>query len=572
MLTLGKFINDISPKFNKIMVEGICHHRLNRAIDYVDLFIKYSCVSKTNTRLKYLGYEELTPKEELKFIFSKKNRIVHDIAENDMYLVKFMFQYDEEPFPREHFFYLPYISKGNILRLSGNKFLVMPTLADKVISIGERVVFINILTAKYNFTRIQHPIIVDGTVQLTPIIEAELYKNQVKKLDDTTKARPTIMHYLLANYGYSKTMQLLCGDVPTPVYDSNKPGTLIVESTGVAPKGHIGDARLYKPTPIKFAVPAEDMNPNIQYLLGNIFYILDNFPGRVSIDEMDNPKMWRRFMGEIIHSGEHGLGYLNEKMTAHFNDLNSQFDQITIRKLSDINIGSTTLMGLLGDIFINFNDWILNADTRSLYGNKSYEVESFVLSNITSRITRLVLDVNKEELRIGDMPLDRGSVDKIFKKYFTTRAIFSLRKERMFVTSIDYSGDHLYFKNTSMIVQQEGDAVNVTSAESNTSERNKLVASMATVGSILGLSKKNPTPLIRLNPYVKTCPITGTLLSDPAHAEIIRDTDVLLNNMEVHEGIYDIDEIISDLESELEDLSDDFDNDFEDDNDNWNDD
>ena len=572
MLTLGKFINDISPKMNRDMMEGICHHRLNRAIDYVDTFIKYSCVSKTNTRLKYLGYEELTPKEELKFIFSKKNRIVHDIAENDMYLVKFMFQYDEEPLPREHFFYLPYISKGNILRLSGNKFLVMPTLADKVISIGERVVFINILTAKYNFTRIQHPIIVDGTVQLTPIIEAELYKNQVKKLDDTTKARPTIMHYLLANYGYSKTMQLLCGDVPTPVYDSKKPGTLIVESTGVAPKGHIGDARLYKPTPIKFAVPVEDMNPNIQYLLGNIFYILDNFPERVSIDEMDNPKMWRRFMGEIIHSGEHGLGYLNEKMTAHFNDLNSQFDRITIRKLSDINIGSTTLMGLLGDIFINFNDWILNADTRSLYGNKSYEVESFVLSNITSRITRLVLDVNKEELRIGDMPLDRGSVDKIFKKYFTTRAIFSLRKERMFVTSIDYSGDHLYFKNTSMIVQQEGDAVNVTSAESNTSERNKLVASMATVGSILGLSKKNPTPLIRLNPYVKTCPITGTLLSDPAHAEIIRDTDVLLNNMEVHEGIYDIDEIISDLESELEDLSDDFDNDFEDDNDNWNDD
>ena len=572
MLTLGKFINSVTPHFNKVMTEGLTYHRMNKAIDYIDTFIKYSCLSKTNTGLKYLGYEELSPKEEMKFIFNKKSRIVYDIAENDMYLVKFLFQYGDEDVVREHFFYLPYVAKGNILRLSGNKFLVMPTLADKVVSVGERVIFINILTAKYNFTRLQHPVVVGGSIQLVPVVIAELYKNQVKKFEDTTKASPTIIHYLLANYGYSKAMTLLLGFVPKPVYDTDTKGMIVMETTGTVPKGYVGDERLYKPTRIKFAVKEQDFNPNVQYYIGNVFYVLDNFPDRVTIDEMDNPTIWRRFMGEIIHSGNHGLSYLQEKMHAHFNDLNSEFDTITIRKLSDISLDSTTLMGLLGIILQNFNDWILHVDSRSLYRNKSYEVESFVLSNITSRITRLVLDINKEELRIGEGSLDKGSVDKIFKKYFATRAIFSLRKERMFVTSIDYSGDHLYFKNTSMIVQQESDFVNVTSNEANTSERGKLVASMATAGSILGLSKRNPTPLIRLNPYVTTCPITGTLERNPDHHDIIRDTDIQLANMEIHEGIEDLDEIISDLETELDgdDGDIDYDNDdFE--NDNWND-
>ena len=71
MKTLAQFIADKAPKFNKQMVEGICYHRLNSAIEYIDNFIKYSCCSKTNTHLKYLGYRELPPKEEIKFLFNK---------------------------------------------------------------------------------------------------------------------------------------------------------------------------------------------------------------------------------------------------------------------------------------------------------------------------------------------------------------------------------------------------------------------------------------------------------------------------------------------------------------------
>lgn len=558
MQTLANYIRNNTPKFNKELVEGFVFNRINKAINYIDNFIKYSCSSKTNTHLRYLGYKEVSPRDEIKFLFNKTSKVIHDIAENDIYLVKFMFQYGDEEEVREHFFYLPYLNKGNIIHLSGNKFLVMPVLSDKVVSIGEKIIFINILTAKYSFTRSYFGIIVNDNYRRVPIINTELYKNQVKKLEDTTKANTTVMHYMLANYGYTKTMQMLLGFVPKPVYDSNNSKKMIFKTTGNVPNGYIRNKQLYQPTNIKFIVDEKDYTEEVLYCIGNMFYILDNFPDSITIDELDNTSMWRRLLGEIIHSGNHGLAYLNEKISAHFNDLNSNFDTVTINKLKDIDIDTTNLMELLVVIFRNFNNWIMNVETRSLYYNKTYEVESFVLSHLTSRITRIVLDINKEELRVDGQKLDSKIIDKIFKKYFVTRAIFSLKKEKQYVTSIEYSGDHLYFKNTSMVVQQESDFININNPDVNTSERKKIVASMATVGSILGLSKKNPTPLIRANPYVNVDFKTGTILPHPDYNDIIENTDKLLANIDLNEDIEDNDDYNSDVLEEMsEDTADD---------------
>lgn len=551
MRTLASFIKEITPKFNKEVCEGFAYHRINKAISYIDNFIKYSCSSKTNTHLSYLGYKEVAPRDEIKFLFNKTSKVVHDIAENDIYLVKFMFQYGDEEEIREHFFYLPYLNKGNIIHLSGNKFLVMPVLSDKVVSIGDKIIFINILTAKYSFTRSYFSVIVGDNYHRVPIINTELYKNQVKKLEDTTKANTTVMHYMLANYGYTKTMQILLGFVPKPVYDYTKNDKVMFRTAGNIPHGYIKNKQLYQPTNIKFLVDSDKYNEDVLYCVGNMFYILDNFPESISIDELDNTAMWRRLLGEIIHSGNHGLAYLNEKISAHFNDLNSNFDTVTINKLKDIDIDTSNLMELLVIIFKNFNNWIMNIETRSLYYNKTYEVESFVLSHITSRITRIVLDINKEELRVDGRKLDSKIVDKIFKKYFVTRAIFTLKKEKQYVTSIEYSGDHLYFKNTSMIVQQESDFININNPDVNTSERKKIVASMATVGSILGLSKKNPTPLIRANPYVNVDFKTGTILPHGQFNDIIENTDKLLANIDINDSIEDRDEISPDMLSDM---------------------
>ena len=536
MKTLGTWISAIAPKFNLQLVEGLAYHRINNAIDYINNFIRYSCEGKTNTHLRYLGYKELQPKDEMKFLFTKTNKVMYDIAKNDIYLVEFYFQYGENPEIIKQYFYIPFMNKGNTMHLSGNEFLISPVLADKVISIGEKIIFINILTAKYSFTRTYFGVNVNGRLTRVPLINTVLYKNQAKKLEDTTKANTTVMHYLLANYGYTKTMELLLGFVPTPVYDYSGNDKVVIHPAGTAPQGFIKNKNLYNPSTIKFVVDQDKYDEKVLYCIGNIFYIIDNFPESISIDELDSTVIWKRLLAEIIHSGNHGLAYLSEKINAHFNDLNSQFDTITVNKLADVNVNANSLIQLLAVIFDNFNNWIMSASSRSLYYNKTYEVESFVLANLTSRITRIVLDINKEELRTGGLPLDDKVVASIFRKYFLTRRIFSLKNEKQFVSTIEYSGDHYYPKKTAIVVQQESDFVDVK-GEVNTSEKKKIVASMATVGSILGLSKSNPTPLIRLNPYVNVDPVTGTILPHPHLNDVIEATDKLLANVVLSESV-----------------------------------
>lgn len=571
MRTLGTYIHDISPKFNQVMMNGLAHHRMAYSINYVDKFIKYACHGKTQTHLRYLGYKELSPKEEIKFLFNKTGRTEYDIAENSIYLVAFYFQYGDSDEVMEQFFYLPYVSRGNTINLSGSKMLVMPVLADKVISIGEHAIFINILTAKYNFTSTVFAVSINGRYERVTIVNTELYRNQSKKQEDTTKANTTALHYLLANDGYTKVMQRLLGFVPIVTYKDTLEGHVIIKSTDQAPHGYIKNKKIYEPTPIRFAVKLEQYNEKVLYVIGNLFYIIDNFPDRLLMDYFDDTIVWKRLLGEIIHSGKNSLFHLDEKIGAHFNDLNSRFDNVTTDKLSDVDVQADTLVDLIYVIFERFNNWIMTASPRSLYGNKTYEVESFALANLTSSVTRIVLDINKEELRINKGILEQKTIDKIFKKYFKTKKVFSLKNEKLFVTSIEYCGDHLYPKNVAMIVQQEADSIDVKAKSTNTSERKKISASMATVGSILGLSKGNPTPVVRLNPYVNVDIATGTVLPNPHYNGIVEATDKMLSDVqsadtvdliELSKATSNSDELDVEVENSNEDELDD-DRDFE---------
>lgn len=549
MRTLAEFIANDTPKFNKKAVEGLTYHRFKHIVDYVDMYIRYSALSKTNTHLKYLSYREIPYTEEVKRIMGKNSKVVVDIAENDIYLVDFLFQYGNETEIRKYSFYIPFIRKGNVISLSDNKFLAMPVLADKVVSIGESVIFINIVTAKYNFNRAFYTILVNNKYTRVPIIHTELYKNQAKKLENTTKAHSLVFHYLLAQYGYTELMKRLIGFVPEPVYDAPPSSKVVISSTGVRPNSYILNKLNYERTRINFLVDANRCDEKTIYVLGNLYYILDNFPEYVSISELDNKFLWQKLLGEIIHSGNHQLHYIMEKIIAHFNDLNSSFDPITISKLSDINVTAFNLIELLGVIFENFNNWMMSSEVKTLYNNKTYEVETYLMSKITHRITKAYLDVSKEELRADNQPLEPKALNKILDKYFKAKVIFTIKKDKLYLTTIEYSGDHLYPKNTSMVVEQESDPINTKSSSVSTAERKKINASMCTIGNILGLPKKNPTPVVRLNPYVNIDEKSNTVIASELYSKIVEDTERILSNSIVDEDF----EIPEDIDIEDDD-------------------
>jgi hypothetical protein len=535
MSVLSDFIKERTPKFNKKMVEGLCYHQLNKTPQYLDDFIRYSTSGKTRTHLTYLGYRTLTPREEYRLtVDGKKTKYICDMALSDLYAVEFRFSYTGVAEEKKVFMYLPFLSKGNVINISGSKFLISPVLADKVVSVGDNVVFVNIRTAKYNFRRIFHVANVNGVMLPFPVIVTELYRNQSKRMENTTKASPTLLHYMLGVYGYSKTMQLLLGFVPAimygqPAHDSNK---VVMKSSGSIPRGYIRDKSQYRPTNIHVVLEKEQNSEHAQYIVGNLFYLLDNFPESITLSNIDDPTIWKKLLGEIIHSGNHQISYIMEKMDTHFKDLLSDLDSITVNKVRDIGHVVGNMIDLIGVILCNYNTWIMSSEAKSLYYTKAYEVEIYALNKIISNITKCVLDISKEELRIGGAPIEPKDFNKIIDRYLKRKSIYALRNDKLIASSIEYAGDHLYPKHTSVIVEQEANPININKEpDASVAEKKRLSASMITVGSILGLTKKNPTPIVRMNPYVTTDPVTNTVLPHPVYGDLIERTGHMLDNL-----------------------------------------
>lgn len=554
-MSLHDFIKKETPKFNKDVVEGLTYTRMEDGLEYLNEFIYYTCNSRVGeeSNLKYLGCEMVMPEVEKKLLTSN-SKPAFDVSKNTIYLVNFRFQYADEPEVREYQTYLPYIEKGNRMKLSGSDFIVQPVFADKVVSIGEEGVFINILTAKHNFNKDVKVIKYKGEFRRVPLIVSKLYKNAQVKHERTTRALPTLMHYFLSQYGYSETMKRLLGYVPEATYETSSEG--VCEALTTPPRSWIGDRAKYEPSKIKFIIRQDEKEEHAMYCIGNILYLLENFPERMMIEDLDKPGLWKRLLSEIIHSGHYSAGYLNEKITAHFNDLNSRLDVNVTNKLKDVGIRAGCLMDLMEVIFVNFNKWIVSNSTRSYFDSKVYEVESFSFAFIANEFTKVSLNINKEELRSGGKKLDSQMVDKIFRQHITLRKVYRNRNEKMFVSTSDCPGDHLYFNNSKHVAMQESDAIDIERGQSNTSDKHKISAESAVVGSVYGLSKSNPIPTIHINPYVRIDKETGAVLPHPGTEEIMRKTELLLSNFSLDDAIVDISDS-SDPDVEDEDHKDD---------------
>lgn len=581
MSELGRCIAENTEKMNMKVAEGYTYHELKDAYEYIHENLVYVSTERTNTRLVYLGYRPLTPEEAVEYMFRQGQARPFNLTTNDVTFVEYSFHYGDEPEPRKSIVAVPFARKGNIMKFSDKNWTVMPTIKDKVISIGTNQVFVDVFTGKYNFNRITHTIIEDGQIRNISVVVAAVYIKKSKRLPPTTNAKPTMLHYLLAYYGYSKTVEYLLGFVPSLVINAKpQPGKKIIQSRGVAPDNYFyrGDNRLdlnqehekrsslqYKPNRICFVIDEEQDSPEVSYVLGNILYVLDHFPTEIDINDFDDPITWRRYMGEIILSANHSISWLISRMALHFDGFEMPFDNGTKVGLLSSDIEASNMFELMLVIFKNFNNWIATGSNGSFYHHKRLDSKSETLGKITSMFTKLYFDINKEETQVENKLLEPEKVSKSFSHYIKPRAILSLRRDKTFVQITEDSTDNLYFKGTAFVNKQEGSSIN-TSTGSNTSVRHKLHASMGTVGSLLYLSKKNPDPCIRLNPYILLDETDGTILPHPDVKEIVEETQRKLNFTHTATHIKDIsDDEEADVEDDdLYDYDDDLVDDFDD--------
>lgn len=532
---LSILIDKNTPKVNPYVMRGLACYAMQNAEEYIDRVFR-SASKSFPEGLEYLGYERCTPEEEyMEHTKVKNNKRTYDLARSDFYLVKYKFAFKGEAIPNRYV-YLPYVNEGGTLCIGGPMFHITPVLSDKVISPGSDNIFVRLLRDKIIFKRCYHSLIIDNVRETTHVIWSQIYRKSKdnKKVPNTTKAYTCLVHYLFAKYGFNDTFLKYAGfkpvigegEITTDNYPADK--WIICESCQVKPKTFMGE--FYEPTKIRLAIPRELWSPITKALVTGFFYIVDHFPSRFRPGYVDNQTLWKILLGHIIFSGLYGENKLFTQINEHFTSLDSYVDSIVIDKLRENNYHIENFYDLLSLILAQFNNLVLNNESSnlSMYG-KSLEVLYYVLYPITSGIFQINFLLSKAASK---KPLIMKDVVETFNKNMKMGAIFRLSSSSVIAESVSYSGDHLYPKLTSKITEQESRPGGTKGKSKRTvvGEDQHIDISMVEAGSILFLSKSNPTPTNHINPFVNLDLVTGTVMPNPKFEAIRAKTQKLLSH------------------------------------------
>ncbi len=536
MSMFSDFIKNVTPPVEEIVVDSYVAYKLSKVEEYINaLFSNATLASKT--KLKYEGYIRASPHEEFQELTQlRKNKRTFDIAESNVYLCRFMFSYDNVPLAPKNI-YLPYLKESSLITFGGTRYVISPMLANKVISIGTDTIFVSIVNDKLNFKRVLHDININGVNEKVSVIYSAIYRNLSVKVPKTTKSWTSIIHYMLARYGYSEAMSKLLGFVPTVVDGEPDPVLyppeqwVTVSSSRICPRTYIG-CQHYRATKLRVLVRNEDWNNQTKNIVSSLYYVFDHFPSHVNSAMLDRRESWMVLLGHCILSGKYSVNKLYESMVIHFASLEKPLDTIVQDKLKDVGFNCSSIFDIFAVLLCNFNDFIMMSEdsTNNLYLNKNYEVDYHALAPIIQNFNKFLLNLSKEEAK---KQLALKDVEKLFA-IVTTRRIFEMRLNDLIASVLDYSGDNYYPKILALVNEQEANPVSNSPGSrksgAGSSSNKKLHASAITVGCLLSLPKKKPTPVVRMNPYVNIDPITGTILppTNQEHHEIINRTQLLL--------------------------------------------
>ena len=550
----SRMLEENTTKVNPLIMNGLACTYVKHAEAYLDKVMQ-SAAKSFPPGLVYLGYERCTYLEEyLEATKVKNNKRAFDLARSDIYMVKYKFSYLGEEL-KDRYIYLPFVGDAGIFSLSDSRFHITPVLSDKVVSLGSNTIFVRLLRDKIIFKRCYHSLIIDGTRETCNVIWSQIYRKRetLTRQVVTTKAVTALAHYLFCRYGFDEAFRKYTGVVPitgtTNINEENYPKDkwVICSSTNVKPKTFIHE--LYTHTDIKLAIPRDQFTDDVKSFVVGFYYVVDHFPTRFKAapEYLNNTQLWKILLGHIIFSGIYGEGKLFNDIEEHFVSLNDYLDNIVLEKLHEDNYDVHDFYDLIALLLLQFNNLILdkNIAYNSLYG-KSLEVLYYVLFDITAAIFRVNFKLNK---LAGKKTLTAKDITETFNKGLKIGLIFRLRSGKIIASSVNYSGDNMYFKITSKINEQETNPGNARGASKRiTRGTDKHIdMSQVEVGSMLFLSKSDPNPTGHINPFMHFDPNNGSIIRNP---ELIEALDELQSKLTYTSNLIGVDVEDSELDVE----------------------
>lgn len=541
----------ITPKLNPDIMRGLASVMLQGSAEYIDAVARrnfHNCVPG----LEYLGFEHCTPEEEFRERTKMKtNRRQYDYAPSDLYMIKLKLGMwvngKLEPF-KPKYIELPFCRDGSLIYLGGTLSHIKMVLTNKVISPGNRLLFVRMLGTRKNFFRNGYSIKVDGETKTTFVVHSAIYdaKTSAKKAPAgtlTTKAVSVMTHYLLIRYGYTEMFRKYLGHVPIigtsqEITEENYPkdNWVIVSTahTHIKPAGVV--EALYESTNIKMAVRRDKWNQQTISLVSELFYIIDHFPSHVTVEEMDNTTNWIRLLGFILVGGQYTIGRIFSQMNEHLTSLDDFVDEFAIDKLAEKGYEIKDFYDLAAMLSMRFPDLLAENDRAGNIYEKYYDVMYHVMRHVTYALTKARYAMQHAAKRKRPAQDDSGNgalftnLEQVLSRKLNSGAIFKLQGETAVLEPVSYSADLWYPRITSKVSEQEKVNGAKNSGRRGMSEADYLDVSQIEGGSLLFLPKGNPVPTANANPYMQIDRKTGSIIPNPELTQLLAETKAKLDD------------------------------------------
>lgn len=417
---------DRLPRMNHAICDGLSTHQLKNSESYID-DVWHSVDDSFPKPMKYVGYRKCTPAEEFREATkSGRPRRVFEMSRSDIRMYKYMFTFDTPNGRQElrnRYIYLPFGEHG-IMHLNGTQYKITPVIGSRTFNVDKETIYVSSRAGKrIIFGKTSVSFVLNGRVSHVDVVNSPLHN--VGKADKVTTRDSLVVHYMLAEFGLQGLMRKYYG---TEIKVGGKELDSLVEtgewfvykSRGIALRGR--SVRSYIGSDIRIAVPASTWDPIHNNILGAVFYIIDNFPEALEVEDFENDDLWLRLLSRFIFKTSDSEQKSYEGMITHRDTIRKYMDKVTYNTLKADGISCEDIYDLFDYINRNFHDITIYDDVGSMY-QQELSVVKHVLYNVVHNIFMVMFDLQK--LQGARVTADR--ITKLMDKKLRRDKIFTVR-------------------------------------------------------------------------------------------------------------------------------------------------
>ena len=544
-MRLIDLVREVTPKFNEDVARGYACKEMAEGEEYVKSVLKAASVSLPD-EIEYVGPGSITTKEAFEVLLGENrggrnaNRQSYEYARSSVYLMKCLFRYRGELIEPQYIG-LPFVKEGSLMKITGSNYSVAPQLSDIAISVTSNEIFVPVTRDRLKFFRITHAIRYNGITTIGHVVWSNLYRDSRRdgsKASKTVDVKSSVLHYLLAKFGLMETAkrmgvsEFVVGDCDEERVKYMQMKWPVFETSRQTPRGLKYSA---EPTKIWLAFNPEYFNLENEALnrdfAAAFYYIVDHFPDRVTINELDNPVRWLVLLAHAIFANGEKETKLLELIRNHINSIDHYIDAKT-REWFDLD--NVPHIVDIYDLMIEISNTytkrrIEAAKTSTSMYDKYLLVNRRVYSDVVEGIFRCIYKL-QQKIRIRGETFPRKDLEIEIRKYLNSRTILQLNQvKHPEVEPVSCPGAYMAYKVTTRLVLQS----NVT----NTAKAVKTVfdpftmgndVSIAECGTMLAPTKGEATGRGQLNLFVYVEPRSGKVLRKEHLRHITDPTQVLL--------------------------------------------